>query len=174
MSPSRDSRAGTSPPMERFRWVRLRPLEPGETRPALEVFAGLGSRSRELRFLAATPRVKGTLLTWLAADGHDHVALVAESGGGRAVGLAHFVRDPENHESAEVAVAVVDDWQNKGVGTLLASALVERAQQVGVRRFTVTMRPDNEGAIRLLHRISHDPERLSIDRDVAEFAVALA
>jgi hypothetical protein len=56
---------------------------------------------------------------------------------------------------------------------MLASGLVRRALEVGVRRFTMVMAPHNEGAVRLLHRASGEIERLAIDDEVAEFALTL-
>ena len=56
---------------------------------------------------------------------------------------------------------------------MLANALVRRALEVGVRRFTMAMAPHNEGAVRLLHRAPGEIERLAIDDDTAEFAIVL-
>jgi len=163
--PARPDRAG----------VVLRPLEPGETEPVLEVFSGLGPRSRELRFLAAKPRLTAADLRQLTAVDHrDHVAVLALSAQDRRpVGVARFVRDPEDPTSADVAVAVVDAWQGRGVGTRLATALVERAREVGVRRFTLVMSRENEAAARLLHRVQGEVHRLDIGVETAEFAVDL-
>jgi GNAT superfamily N-acetyltransferase len=153
--------------------VELRTLEPGEADAVLEVFEGLGPRSRTLRFLTAKPRLTSTDLRQLTdVDGRDHVAVLAVSDvDSRIVGVARFVRDPSHPESADVAVAVVDDWQGVGVGTFLAGALVERAREVGVHRFTMVMSADNEGAVRLLHRMPGHIERLSLDEEHAEFAL---
>jgi RimJ/RimL family protein N-acetyltransferase len=141
----------------------------------MEVFDGLGPRSRELRFLTPKPRLtSGDLRQLTAVDDHDHVAILAATEpDGRLVGVARFVRDAEDPRSADVALAVVDRWQNRSIGTRLATALVERARQVGIRRFTMMMSVDNDAAVRLLHRATGDIERLTIDDDVAEFALHL-
>jgi RimJ/RimL family protein N-acetyltransferase len=155
--------------------VTVRPLEADDRAAVLEVFAGMGSRSRHLRFLTPKHRLTSADLRQLTAvDHYDHVALVAVSSAtGRPIGVARFVRDPQDRHSADVAVAVVDAWQDRGVGTLLADALVRRALEVGVRRFTMMMAPDNEGAVRLLHRMPGEIERLAIDDESAEFAVTV-
>jgi RimJ/RimL family protein N-acetyltransferase len=153
--------------------VRLRPLGTSEAAPVQEIFAGLGARSREHRFLAPKHWLTSADLHQLTnVDGHDHVALVAETSEGRAVGVARFVRNPEG-DSAEVAVTVIDDWQAKGVGTLLASELGEYARRSGIRRFTLMMAPDNEAAHRLMHRFSGEARCFTVDRDGAEFTVTL-
>jgi RimJ/RimL family protein N-acetyltransferase len=153
--------------------VELRLLEPGDRGAVLEIFAGLGPRSRELRFLTPKPRLTSADLRQLTeVDQYDHVAVLAVSHG-RPIGVARFVREPENPDSADVAVAVVDDWQDRGVGTMLTAELVRRALEVGVRRFTMAMAPDNEAAVRLLHRAPGEIERLAIDEETAEFAITL-
>lgn len=150
-------------------------MESGDTAAVLEIFAGLGPRSRELRFLTAKPRLTALDLRQLTAvDETDHVALLAVSAGnGRPVGVARFVRDPHDARSADVAVAVIDAWQNRGVGMRLASALTQRAREVGVRRFTLVMSRENEAAARLLHRAPGRVERLAIDLQTVEFALHL-
>jgi GNAT superfamily N-acetyltransferase len=145
--------------------VELRPLEPGDTGAVSEVFAGLGPRSRELRFLTPKPRLTGADLRQLTAvDHHDHVAILALDNG-RPIGVARFVRDQARPDSADVAVAVVDASQNRGVATMLTEALVHRAREVGVRRFTLIMARDNEAAMRLLGRAPGVVESLEVEED---------
>jgi RimJ/RimL family protein N-acetyltransferase len=152
--------------------VVLRPLERGDTGAVLEVFAGLSDHSRALRFLTAKPRLTAADLRQLTAVDHcHHVALLAVGPHGRAIGIARFVRDQHSPDSADVAVAVVDAWQDRGIGTLLAHGLVRRALEVGVQRFTMMMASHNEGAVRLLHRAPGEIERLAIDDETAEFSV---
>ncbi|MGC4110115.1 MAG: GNAT family N-acetyltransferase [Nocardioides sp.] len=153
--------------------VELRLLDPGDGETVLQVFEGLGDRSRALRFLTAKPRLTAADLRQLTAvDQRDHVAVVAHSTlDGRAVGIARFVRDADDPGSADVAVAVVDAWQGIGLGTMLTQDLVERALALGVHRFTMAMSSQNEAAVRLLHRTPGEIERLSIDEQLAEFAI---
>jgi RimJ/RimL family protein N-acetyltransferase len=155
--------------------VELRSLERGDRSCLLEIFAGLSPRSRQLRFLTPKPRLTGGDLRQLTAvDHHDHVAVVAISRStGRPIGVGRFVREPGQPGSADVALAVVDAWQNRGVGTLLAQALAQRAREVGVRRFTLVMHPDNQAVLRMLHRLGGVVTRLAHDPETLELAVTL-
>jgi GNAT superfamily N-acetyltransferase len=155
--------------------VRIRPLEDGETGPVLAVFAGLRARSRELRFMTPKPRLSSADLCHLThVDGRDRVALVAELPDGRPIGIARFVRDQSEVGSADVAVAVVDGWQRRGVGARLATALAECARGAAVSRFTAMMLRENEGAVRLMRRVGGDIRTLEVDSQSAEFEISLA
>jgi hypothetical protein len=87
-------------------------------------------------------------------DGIDHFALVAwvdsldlkrEEG----VGVARFVRLPGEPEVAEAAVTVADDFQRRGLGTILLRALGEAAKERGIRRFRGEVLTTNEPMRRL-------------------------
>jgi GNAT superfamily N-acetyltransferase len=154
--------------------VELRPLEYGDRAALLEIFAGLGPRSRERRFLTPKTGLTETELRHLTAvDRNDHVALLAISTtDGRPIGIARFIRDARRPDSADVAVSVVDAWQDRGIGSLLTNALAERAREVGIRRVTVLMQRDNHAARRLLQR--HGGATLiAADKETVEFEVDL-
>ena len=153
----------------------LRPLAPGDSAAVLAVFAGMGSRSRWLRFLAAKPRLTSADLRRLTAvDRRDHVAVVAKTPHDhRPVGIARFIRSTDDARSAEVAVAVADAWQRRGVGTLLLGAVVERALAVGVRRFTMLVSDDNAAVLALLQRFPGGRSRVHVGHGVAEYSVSL-
>jgi L-amino acid N-acyltransferase YncA len=155
--------------------VEVRRLEHGDRDSLLEIFAGLGPRSRERRFLTAKPRLTESELRHLTAvDQHDHVALLAVStADGRPIGVARFIRDARRPDTADVAVSVVDAWQQCGIGTLLTRALAVRAREVGVRRFTVLMQRDNRAARRLLHCSGGAATLVDADNETVEFEVDL-
>jgi len=155
--------------------LTLRALEPEDADLLREVFDGMGPRSRERRFLTPKHRLTASDLRQLTAvDHHDHEAVVACSvADGRTVGVGRFVRSADDPETADVAVAVVDDWQSRGVGTVLAASLVSRARELRIRRFSVLMAHDNEAAARLMHRVLGDPQHASVDDETAEFVVSL-
>jgi len=155
--------------------VLLRPLEPEDADLLLEIFDQLGPRSRERRFLTPKHTLTSTDLRQLTAvDHHDHEAVVALSAtDGRPVGVARFVRISADPGTADVAVVVVDAWQSRGLGTVLASSLLGRARELGVRRFSVLMARDNEAAVRLMHRVLGEVEQSELNRETAVFVVSL-
>jgi GNAT superfamily N-acetyltransferase len=70
-------------------------------------------------------------------DHHDHEAIIAlDEQTGEGIGVARYVRDQERPEVAEVAVTVIDDWQGRGLGTLLLEVISARAREEGITTFT--------------------------------------
>lgn len=86
-------------------------------------------------------------------DHHDHEALIAlDPASGDAIGIARFVRT-SRPEVAELAVAVVDAWQGRGVGTALVELLAARALEEGVSRFSALVLTTNADMIDLMQRL---------------------
>jgi acetyltransferase len=113
--------------------------------------AGLSARSRYLRFAAPLPQLSESLLDQMMDfDGTRHVVYAALTPGEtRIVGVARFVRAPDPLSSAEVAIAVADDWQSAGLGVALLAMLIERARQTDLRRLTAITLSENRVAARL-------------------------
>jgi len=129
----------------------LRDLRPDEGNLLDALMAGLSPHSRYLRFHSPVPRLTAAMRrALLDVDGHDRIALVAESGDGTPVGIARTIRDPRRPTEAELAVAVVDAWHRRGVGRHLVTAVADRALSVGVRRLTARVLPENTAALGLL------------------------
>ena len=68
--------------------------------------------------------------------------------------VGRWVRLPDDHATAEVAIIVADPVQRQGLGTELALALADAARERGVLRLTATMLADNLPAPRLPRRMS--------------------
>jgi L-amino acid N-acyltransferase YncA len=116
----------------------------------------MSPRSRYLRFHSALPRLTEQMVSYLTdIDHHDHEALVAlpPGSGGIIVGVARFIRDPEHPDTAEMAVAVADTWQRRGLGTLLLRQLARRATEVGVSHFTADILAENAPTIELAREL---------------------
>jgi GNAT superfamily N-acetyltransferase len=138
----------------------------------------LSESSVQRRFLTSKPRYSRSELRYLTeVDGWNHMALVAESPirfGRRILGVARYVRDREDPHKAEVAVEVVDDFQGRGLGSVLVEALGRRARMRGITRFTATMASDNIPAQRLFRKLTGQTAIHHLGRGTSEVEGELA
>jgi GNAT superfamily N-acetyltransferase len=154
--------------------IAYRPLRAGERAPVLEVFAGLSERSRRLRFLGSKPRLLESDLAHLVDVGRcgsEAVAAIDEESG-RTVGIARFVRDDDRPE-AEIAFAVVDEWQGRGLGERLLVELRRLAQEEGILRFRALVAHGNSPAFALVRSLGDVLAHDYVDGNV-ELVVRLA
>jgi GNAT superfamily N-acetyltransferase len=131
--------------------VRLRLIRPTDKGLLVRGLARLSPASRYRRFLTDKDHFSSEELRYLTeCDGTNHLAIGASlvnpeaDGPEEGLGVARFVRDPQHPEVAEAAVAVIDDYQGRGLGRLLCRRLVEAARERGIERFACEMMQDNE------------------------------
>ena len=139
----------------------IRQVQAADTPLLADGFARLSAESRWTRCLGAKKELSPAELRYLVdVDHHDHEALGAlEHPGGPGVGIARYIRQPSDPQTAEIAVTVVDDWQGRGLGTELIRQLSRRAWRAGIRRFTAMATADNLAAVRLLRTMGALPVR---------------
>jgi ribosomal protein S18 acetylase RimI-like enzyme len=131
--------------------LTIRALRDGDTESVAALFARLGDRSRERRFCGAKPRLSEIELANLARVDRDrHVLVGYVDGDPDPIGIARLVRDGDR---AEIAFAVADDHQGRGVGSVLASELAADARAAGISHLTATVCGDNPRVIALLERL---------------------
>ena len=132
--------------------IEIRPISPDDREELAAGMRRLSPESRYRRFFTPTSELSEAQLTYLTeVDHHDHEALVAiEPGTEHGIGVARFVRSPADAETAEVAVAVADFWQGRGVATALLDRLAERARAEGVRRFSADILAENRPMLELI------------------------
>jgi GNAT superfamily N-acetyltransferase len=130
------------------RRVIVRPIGPRDAGREQAFFTGLSRRSRYRRFhLALNSLPQATLRSLTEVDQRHHVALVAladesEAGEGdlTIVADARYVSEGSD---AEFAIAVADDWQGVGLGSILLRRLGEHARRAGHARLVGDLLADN-------------------------------
>jgi nucleotide-binding universal stress UspA family protein/RimJ/RimL family protein N-acetyltransferase len=149
--------------------ITIRAIVADDRQTLANGFARLSPETRYRRFFGAMPELSERDLDYLTqVDHHDHEALVAfDEETGEGVGVARFVRI--SPDAAEPALVVADDWQQRGVGSALLAALVERARDEGVTTFEAPVLATNHQAIRVLQRIGETRVR----RDGREIALTI-
>jgi acetyltransferase len=135
--------------------VTIRPILPQDDAVAKTFFQGLSMTSRYSRFMRAFRDLPQSLLMQLTHVDYDvHLALIAEVfTGGRevAIGEARYVVSADG-KSAEFAVSIADEWQGRGLGTLLLCRLIEAARKAGVEKITGETLASNTTMLHLAHK----------------------
>jgi nucleotide-binding universal stress UspA family protein/RimJ/RimL family protein N-acetyltransferase len=139
--------------------VDIRPVEPDDRAALAAGFERLSPESRYRRFFGPMPELSERFLDYLTQiDHHDHEALVAvDPDTGDGVGVARYVRTKP--DVAEPAIAVIDDWQGRGVAPELLDRLVDRARDEGIARFEAPVLASNQDAIGVLERLGRTTQR---------------
>jgi ribosomal protein S18 acetylase RimI-like enzyme len=133
----------------------VRPLRNGDVRTVMALFERLGEQSRRLRFNGVKPCLRAFDLRQLASIGPTRHALVAYlEGDSQPVAIARLARDGD---SAEIAFAVADEHQQRGIGSALAAELIADARAAGISEVTALVAADNPAALALLRRILRAP-----------------
>ena len=138
--------------------MALRPIEPVDKDELQAGLQRLSPQTVQRRFLAPKTHFSKAELRYLTeVDGHDHVALVAESDRwpGMLVAVARYVRLDEDPDVADVAIVIADFLQHRGLGSLLAEALADAAIAHGIRRFSALMLGENRPAQLLMGKLAN-------------------
>ena len=131
--------------------ILVRPLKHGDARTVMAVFEQLSDASRRARFNGAKPCLSRSDLRELAAvDERRHALVAYVEGNPIPVAIARLVR--EGRDSAEIAFAVADAYQHRGIGSALTAELLADARAAGIRQITALASSDNRAAIALLRR----------------------
>lgn len=128
----------------------LRPILPGDRRR----LARMSRRTVYRRFLGVPNK---RMITYLfEVDYLDHFAWALTDGPDGLEDLvvadARFIRHLDEADSAELAFTVGDDYQGRGIGTLLMEALSVSAHADGIRRFTASVLSENYAMRSILNR----------------------
>lgn len=135
--------------------VLIRPVQGSDAPLLADGFTRLSARSRQMRFLTGKPQLSPAELRYFTeVDHHDHEAIGALNPlDGRGVGIARYIRSADDPQAAEIAVTVVDEWHQRGLGTELLTRLSDRARRAGIRRFTALADAENRAVIGLLRKM---------------------
>jgi RimJ/RimL family protein N-acetyltransferase len=155
--------------------VLIRPIDRADTALLADGFSRLSARSRHHRFLGGKSHLTPAELRYFThLDHYNHDALGAlDPSDGRGVGIARYIRHPDQPHTADVAVTVVDDWHRRGLGTELLTQLAHRARHAGIRCFTAQVAPDNAAITGLMQTLGVAVDQGFRDDDTVEYTIPL-
>ena len=169
--------------------THIRPITPADA-PALQAFhVAQSERSTYMRFFAALERLpERDLARFTTVDHVNRVALIAvrtvRAAPARAealeddaasvtepteqiIGVARFDRITE--DEAEVAFNIADAHHGRGLGSVLLEHLAAAAREVGVRRFSAEVLPQNGRMIAVFREAGYEVSQ-TVDDGVVSVA----
>jgi CRP-like cAMP-binding protein len=150
----------------------LRPVLPGDSERSTHPSVEFSSETLYRRFMS-TREPSAALMNYLfQVDYVEHFVWVLVDGAdGPVVADVRFVRDANDPSVAEIAFIVADEYQGRGIGSVLMDALTIAAHVGGVRRFTARLLSDNTRMRAILDRYGAQWERDEPGVVTTEFAV---
>lgn len=135
----------------------IRPVRPDDKERLQTGLARLSRRSRYLRFHTEVDGLTDEQLRYLTeVDQRDHAAWAAldeDRPEVPGIGVARYVRLPDEPAVAEAAITVADRYQGRGLGTVLLGILARHAQDNGIELFRNHVLAENETMIALLEQM---------------------
>lgn len=111
-----------------------------------DFICGLSAASRYSRLMHAVREPSADFIDRMVHVDYQHsMAFVAVFGDGDAqyiIGVARYAAAPGS-AGCEFAIAVADEWQTRGVGTAIASLLLEYAREQGIHHLDARIAATN-------------------------------
>lgn len=139
--------------------AHIRPVRVEDTDAALAFFDKLSPSSMRLRFHGTRKLSREDIQAFVDVDHTSSFGLVAESGG-EVKALANYAQTSESR--AEVGLAIADDMQGLGLGSLLLEHLGEAASEAGIPLFVAEVLAGNSGMLDVIHST-----RLPVEQNAA-------
>lgn len=143
--------------------VVIRPIGKHDKDAERAFIEGLSTESRRFRFLGQIRSPSEQMVEDFTNIDLAHeaafVAVTRDDSRERIVGVSRYSCDADGL-NCECAVTVSDEWQNKGLGTLLLKHLIEVAKARGIHSISSTDSADN---IQMKHPARHLGFRRRVD-----------
>ena len=167
---SRMLSSGRREPLEQ---VSIRAVRPDDRERIVRAFQALDRRSVYLRFFSHKKKLSNEELRRVTeCDGISEAVLVATVGSGDQeiiVGLANYVR---SGAAADIAFAVEEDFQGRGIASRLLWQLVDMARVNGIEQFQADVLAENQPMLAVL-RNSGLRMRTSLEQGVVHATLFL-
>ena len=134
--------------------VFIRPIRPEDEPMMKEMFYSFSERTRYLRFHGPMKSFPHARLQVFCNVDYDQemtlIGVVGQPGEEDVVSLGCYIHD-QGTNTAEVAFSVRDDWQNKGLGSILFRKLVEIGRERGIDTFHAEVLTENLPMLNVFH-----------------------
>jgi GNAT superfamily N-acetyltransferase len=129
--------------------VHVRAIRPDDDRTLIDIFNQSSPETIYQRFFTPLTELSPALARHLShVDYRRRMALIAQAGA-RPIGVARYEPTANPHE-VELAIAIVDEWQNRGLGRILLRQILAAAEANGIPRFRAGFLGENRRVLHLL------------------------
>jgi GNAT superfamily N-acetyltransferase len=157
--------------------VQVRPIHPNDIELERRFIEALSPRSRRFRFLETIRSPSAALLEQMTViDPATDAAFVALLGTGAQaleIGVARFSAQADGLD-CEFAVTVSDEWQHKGLGTLLMRRMINVAKARGIKTMHSSDAADNDLMRKFAEHLHFHHVRDPEDATLVRYSVELA
>src|SRR5438270_3290697 len=129
--------------------VTVRPVRPSDEAALAHFFASLSLESRVLRFFAAVANADPLARGMVDVDYTSRYGIVALAGSDSQI-VGHAMYVTEAARKAELALAIADAYQGRGLGTILLGQLAEAAASAGIDVLEAIVKPENHRMLSML------------------------
>ena len=129
--------------------LAVRPIRPDDEGDLARFFTDLSMESRVFRFFAAISNADALAKQLVDVDYTTRYGILAVAGAERRL-VGHAMYVATEPRKAELALAVADAYQGRGLGTILLGQLGEAAAAAGIEVMEAIVKPENHHMLKLL------------------------
>ncbi|MDP8958839.1 MAG: GNAT family N-acetyltransferase [Actinomycetota bacterium] len=139
--------------------VHVRPIRPEDAQALYRFFHRLGRDSVYQRFFRAKSDLSPDELRYFTQLDYHHRMAFAVLREGQIIAVGRYERLPQEPTVAEVAFAVEDSQQNRGIGTQLLQLLTTYAREHAISSFRAYLLADNYQMMRVFRNSGYTLQR---------------
>lgn len=160
--------------------ARIRPIRPDDGDLVRAFFERLGPESRYYRFFQVKHTLEDSEIEHFTKVDYDNRMALVALHEGEIIAIGRYDRERAHADRAEVAFAVVDDQQGRGLGTRLLELLTAHARSHGIKGFRAFVLGENRQMMRVFRNSGYELARtldsgvFTVDFPTTESELSLA
>jgi GNAT superfamily N-acetyltransferase len=139
--------------------LHVRLLEKSDKEALQDGFNQLSDKTKRFRFLSTPQELSNKELQYLTnIDNKNHLAVCAYikvDGKDIGVGVARYIRLLKDPKKAEIAITIVDKYQQLGIGKILITEIIKHAKQNNIITFEANAFYFNNTIINIINNYTY-------------------
>lgn len=156
--------------------ILIRPIRPEDGELERRFVRGLSSETKYFRFMQMLQELTPAMLERFTQIDYDRemafLASVQKDGEEVEIGITRYSINPDA-ETCEFAIVVTDDWQGRGVGTVLMQSLMDEAKTKQIKKIEGQVLTGNHNMLKLMRTLGFSIEPLPDAPEVKQVSLNL-